>query len=40
MLGLWFMGVILIPPIWPRYSLVLGHFNDWWDTVIYQATKE
>jgi 4-amino-4-deoxy-L-arabinose transferase-like glycosyltransferase len=38
-LGLWFVPVILIPTIWPVYSVVVGHFTDWVDTILYQANR-
>jgi 4-amino-4-deoxy-L-arabinose transferase-like glycosyltransferase len=38
-LGLWFVPVILIPTIWPVYSVAVGHFTDWVDTVLYQANR-
>ncbi|HJT47152.1 MAG TPA: hypothetical protein VJ729_03135 [Nitrososphaeraceae archaeon] len=40
MLGLWFIPVILIPLIWPLYSISVGYSFDYWlDRVIYQASR-
>ena len=38
-LGLWLIPVILIPLIWPAYSITKGQFEYWLDTAIYQATR-
>ena len=38
-LGLWLVPVILIPSIWPAYSIEKGQFQYWVDTAIYQATR-
>jgi 4-amino-4-deoxy-L-arabinose transferase-like glycosyltransferase len=38
-LGLWLVPVILIPLIWPAYSIEKGDFQYWIDTAIYQATR-
>jgi hypothetical protein len=37
--GLWFIPVILIPLIWPVYSISVGHFNEWLNGVMWQATE-
>jgi len=37
--GLWLVPVILIPLIWPAYSIEKGQFQYWIDTAIYQATR-
>ena len=37
---LWFAPVILIPLIWPGYTLTTGHFNDWLNGVLYQIERE
>ncbi len=39
-LGFWFVPVILIPLIWPAYSVAVGHYNDWQRTVIGQMHRE
>ena len=40
MLGLWFIPVILIPLIWPLYSVSVGYSFDYWlSRVIYQGTR-
>jgi hypothetical protein len=40
MLGLWFIPVILIPMIWPLYSISVGYSFDYWlSRVIYQGTR-
>ena len=39
-LGLWLIPVILIPLIWPAYSITKGQFEFWIDTAIYQATRQ
>ena len=36
-LGLWFIPVVLIPFIWPAYSLAAGQFDQWLDGVFWQA---
>ena len=40
MLGLWFIPVILIPIIWPLYSVSVGYSFDYWlGRVVYQGTR-
>ena len=40
MLGLWFIPIILIPMIWPLYSVSIGYSFDYWlSRVIYQGTR-
>ena len=40
MLGLWFIPVILIPLIWPLYSVSTGYSFDYWlSRVIYQGSR-
>ena len=40
MLGLWFIPVILIPIIWPLYSISVGYSFDYWlSRVYYQGTR-
>jgi hypothetical protein len=40
MLGLWFIPIILIPLIWPLYSVSVGYSFDYWlSRVIYQASR-
>jgi Dolichyl-phosphate-mannose-protein mannosyltransferase len=38
-LGLWFIPVISIPLIWPAYALFLGHFEEWYADVFWQASR-
>jgi hypothetical protein len=38
-LGLWFIPVVLLPFIWPAYSLSAGQFDQWLDGVIWQAGR-
>jgi hypothetical protein len=40
MLGLWFIPVILIPSIWPLYSLAIGQVNLWIEGISYQTGRE
>ena len=37
--GLWFIPVILIPIIWPSYSLFVGQFDLWVNGVLWQAGR-
>jgi 4-amino-4-deoxy-L-arabinose transferase-like glycosyltransferase len=39
-LGLWFIPVILIPMIWPAYATLTGHFDEWINGVLFQASRE
>lgn len=38
-LGLWMIPVILIPLIWPAYSVAVGQFDLWQDDVLWQAQR-
>jgi Dolichyl-phosphate-mannose-protein mannosyltransferase len=38
-LGLWFIPVIIIPMLWPIYSILAGQYNDWEHGVLWQATQ-
>ena len=38
-LGLWLFPVILIPLIWPAYSISSGQFNEWLNGIIHQETR-
>ena len=38
-LGLWFIPVILIPLLWPAYSISVGEFNSWLNGIIKQAHR-
>ena len=40
MIGLWLIPVILIPLIWPGYSLIRGEFGDWWVGVFWQTHRQ
>jgi hypothetical protein len=39
-LGLWFIPVILIPLIWPAYSISVGQFKFWLDGILWQIHRE
>ena len=39
-LGLWFIPVLLIPLIWPLYSISVGEFNKWFEGINDQAHRE
>ena len=39
-LGLWFIPVILIPLIWPAYAISIGHFDDWFNGITWQAQRQ
>jgi 4-amino-4-deoxy-L-arabinose transferase-like glycosyltransferase len=39
-LALWFIPVILIPMIWPAYATLTGHFDEWVNGVLFQASRE
>jgi hypothetical protein len=39
-LALWLIPVLLIPAIWPLYSVVVGQFGYWLDTIKLQSTRE
>jgi hypothetical protein len=38
-LGIWFIPVILIPLIWPAYSMAVGQFDNWLNSVVYQTSR-
>jgi hypothetical protein len=38
-LGLWFIPVILIPLIWPAHAMIIGEFDQWKDSVLWQTTE-
>jgi hypothetical protein len=38
-LGLWFIPVILIPLIWPAYSILAGQYDEWLNGVLWQGTQ-
>jgi hypothetical protein len=38
-LGLWFIPVLLIPLIWPAYSIFIGEFDDWIHDVQWQTSR-
>jgi hypothetical protein len=40
LLGLWFIPVVLIPSIWPIYSMSVNQFDDWLYGVDFQSRKE
>jgi hypothetical protein len=39
-LGIWFIPVILIPLIWPIYSISIGEFDLWLKDMIWSAQRE
>ena len=39
-LGLWFIPVILIPLIWPAYSISANNFGEWLNGVFWQASRK
>jgi len=39
MLGLWFIPVILLPLIWPTYSMYVGQFEIWAASIYYQTHR-
>ena len=39
-LMLWFVPVILISIIWPAYATLTGHFDEWINGVLFQASRE
>jgi hypothetical protein len=39
-LGIWFIPVILIPLIWPAYSISQGQFDEWLNGVLWQGTRQ
>jgi hypothetical protein len=40
LLGLWLTPVILIPLVWPAYSISVGGFNFWIEGVLWQVHRE
>ena len=39
-LGLWLIPVIILPLIWPAYSIHLNHFQYWLDGIFFQTHRE
>jgi hypothetical protein len=39
LLGIWFIPVLIIPIIWPAYSLLTGQSNEWLEGLLFQGTK-
>jgi hypothetical protein len=39
LLALWMIPVILIPMMWPLFSLNAGHFNEWLDGIYHQTSR-
>jgi len=39
LLGLWFIPVILIPLMWPAYSISVGQFDEWLHGILWQGTE-
>ncbi|MBV9667923.1 MAG: glycosyltransferase family 39 protein [Nitrososphaeraceae archaeon] len=40
LLGLWLIPVILIPSVWPAYSMSIGRFNFWVAGILWQVHRE
>jgi hypothetical protein len=40
LLGLWFIPVILIPLMWPAYSISVGQFDEWKSGLLHQTNRE
>ena len=38
-LGLWFIPVVLIPLMWPVYSMSVGQFDEWMEGFIHQTQR-
>ena len=39
LIALWFIPVVMIPMIWPFYSIWVGQFNYWLDGISYQTHR-
>ncbi|HET6640753.1 MAG TPA: glycosyltransferase family 39 protein [Nitrososphaeraceae archaeon] len=39
MLGIWFAPVILIPMLWPAYSLAIGEFDEFLEGIFWQSGR-
>jgi hypothetical protein len=39
-LGLWFIPVILVPLIWPIYTLSIGDLDKWSEGIVWQAERK
>jgi 4-amino-4-deoxy-L-arabinose transferase-like glycosyltransferase len=39
LLAIWIVPVVLIPLMWPLYSISIGHLDEWLDGVFWQATR-
>jgi len=40
LLALWFIPVILIPLMWPAYSISVGQFDEWKSGLLHQTNRE
>jgi hypothetical protein len=40
LIALWFVPVIMIPIMWPLYSIWVGQFNYWLDGIFYQIHRQ
>lgn len=40
LLGLWLIPVLIIPLIWPAYSISINKFNFWMDGIVWQVHRE
>jgi hypothetical protein len=39
LLGIWFIPVLVIPMIWPAFSLITGQSNEWLGGLLFQGTE-
>jgi 4-amino-4-deoxy-L-arabinose transferase-like glycosyltransferase len=40
LIALWFVPVVMIPMLWPLYSIWVGQFNYWLDGISYQTHRQ
>ncbi len=40
LLAIWFIPVVLIPMIWPLFSISVGQFDNWLEGVLYQTARD
>jgi hypothetical protein len=40
LLAIWFVPVVLIPLIWPLFSIAVGQFDNWLEGVVYQTARD
>ncbi|TLX87656.1 MAG: hypothetical protein E6K97_08290 [Thaumarchaeota archaeon] len=39
LIGIWFIPVVLIPAVWPIYSITVGQFDSWFEGVLRQTGR-